>query len=1133
MSSKPIHITFFILITLLIISFEPAAAPATSSKASPVSQKVLESKIKETKVSAELDEESKTKLIELYRKSVSQLKKVRSNGAHTKEYIKAKQEAPHETKKIKQHLEKSLPQPSLKSLKVSETTPLSDLEQILVKEQADLSEVETKLDDVDKQLDEKISRPAIVRGRLTEAKHTKDQIAEELKLPPSANESHYFTQARQWFLQTQQKALSSEIKMLDQELLSQAPRLDLLRAQRDKEMRSVSFIRSRVALLEELVNRLRLAEAELIREEAEAVEIEAVGKHQLIQDVAQQNAALTDELATMAAQWDKISEKKESANEKAKQIENEYRSAKQKLEIAGLSQALGRILLVQRRQLPTSRELHKPAMEREEAIANAGLLQVRLNEERRKIRDIKSAVANLTIELPFDEQEKISEELSGLVKNRLLLLDKAITTNGAYLSILSELEFSQRRLSDVVREYGKFLAEKLLWLRNVSPINISTLIGIPGEFIALLSPQGWLNVINTLVREALHKPVLIPVFIVVGILLWYRRKLNAVLKSTSKWVGKVSSDNFTYTIKALVITLMLAISWPLLLIVISIQLLTSFESSDFSKAVGYAIQAIVPMYAFLRGFSFLCIPDGMAVNHFRWPASTARLIRKQVHIVMLIALPAAFVTVMSSWLTAEIGGVGVSQTAFILLLLALAYFISRILHPKRGVLSSYLLRKDKSWLSRLRYVWYPFSVGVPLALTLLQLVGYLYTAATLTQSLINSLALILTVVILHELVVRWLLLTRSKIAWQAARERYLAAREQQKDTQTGDTGEGKNGSEIPEPEIDLDTIDTNTRKLLNTALVITTLIGLWLIWSSVLPAFRILDDVSLWQHMAIVDGKEKLVPITLGNLAWAVILVIITTASARNFPSVLEIALLQHLSMDTGGRYTVTTLTRYIIVGIGIVLIFQTLGGSWSQIQWLVAALGVGIGFGLQEIVANFVSGLIILFERPIRVGDTVTVGETTGKVTRIRIRATTIRNWDKQELLVPNKEFITGRLLNWSLSDQTNRITIPVGVAYGSDIPKALQLLREAAVENELVIHDPEPIITFEGFGDNSLNLVLRCYLDTLDNRLETISKLHQAINNKFEQAGIVISFPQRDIHIDTSKPLEIYLSQQAKLTT
>jgi potassium efflux system protein len=192
-------------------------------------------------------------------------------------------------------------------------------------------------------------------------------------------------------------------------------------------------------------------------------------------------------------------------------------------------------------------------------------------------------------------------------------------------------------------------------------------------------------------------------------------------------------------------------------------------------------------------------------------------------------------------------------------------------------------------------------------------------------------------------------------------------------------------------------------------------------------------------------------------------------------------------------------------------------------VQWLVAALSVGIGFGLQEIVANFISGIIILFERPVRVGDIVTIGETTGVVTNIQIRATTIRNWDKQELLVPNKEFITGRLLNWSLSDQQNRISIPIGIEYGSDTRKALEILSQIAAAHERVLADPPPAVSFEGFGENSLTVVLRCYLESLEGRLGVITDLHQAIYDQFMECGIGIAFPQRDVHLSVSDPVDV----------
>jgi len=188
----------------------------------------------------------------------------------------------------------------------------------------------------------------------------------------------------------------------------------------------------------------------------------------------------------------------------------------------------------------------------------------------------------------------------------------------------------------------------------------------------------------------------------------------------------------------------------------------------------------------------------------------------------------------------------------------------------------------------------------------------------------------------------------------------------------------------------------------------------------------------------------------------------------------------------------------------------------------------VGLGFGLQEIVANFISGLIILFERPIRVGDIVTVGNTDGVVTRIRMRATTIRDFDRKELLVPNKEFISAQLLNWSLSDPVTRILVPVGVAYESDVKKAMDLMLKAARDVRQVLDTPQPKVTFDSFGDNSLLLNLRCFVGSVSDRVQAISDLHMSINESFREAGISIAFPQRDVHLDTTRPLEVRVSRE-----
>ena len=309
--------------------------------------------------------------------------------------------------------------------------------------------------------------------------------------------------------------------------------------------------------------------------------------------------------------------------------------------------------------------------------------------------------------------------------------------------------------------------------------------------------------------------------------------------------------------------------------------------------------------------------------------------------------------------------------------------------------------------------------------------------------------------------------------------------------------------------------------------MLVVLVGAWWIWRDILPALGILEEVTLWSYNK--PGVELPIPVTLSSLGLALLIFVVMMLATRQLPAFLEVVLLQRLGMTQGSRYTAVTLTKYAVVAVGISWIFSTLGGSWSEIQWIFAALGVGIGFGLQEIVANFISGLIILFERPIRVGDVVTVGNTDGVVTRIRIRATTIRNWDQKELLVPNKNFITQELLNWSLSDQTTRILIRVGVAYGSDVQRALLIMEEAARNHARVLAEPPPFVVFESFGDNALQLSLRCYIDNLDYRLRTVTDLNLAINQAMAEAGIEIAFPQRDINLDTRRPLDVRIRREA----
>ena len=197
------------------------------------------------------------------------------------------------------------------------------------------------------------------------------------------------------------------------------------------------------------------------------------------------------------------------------------------------------------------------------------------------------------------------------------------------------------------------------------------------------------------------------------------------------------------------------------------------------------------------------------------------------------------------------------------------------------------------------------------------------------------------------------------------------------------------------------------------------------------------------------------------------------------------------------------------------------IGFSWNSVQWLVAAMSVGLGFGLQEIFANFVAGIIILLERPIRVGDFVTVNETTGFVTKIQLRATMIIDYDRRELIVPNKKFITDDVINWTLSDSITRIVVPVGIAYGSDTRLAQSILLRVARDNSDVLRDPRPDVLFSSFGTSSLDFELRVHIGNREKYYSVLHQLNMAIDQEFRRQHIEIAFPQQDVHVKGVEPL------------
>jgi len=1117
---------------LLWLTTSHAETAVTSSSASgSVSAEVINNKLKEAEASQDLDDDTRTQLTTLYKKSLTFLEQANVKKRAAAVFEQARKTASQEAIAIRKKLEADIKEKPEVSLKVTDKTPLSEIEQLLITEKANQAAVDAKLAEFEQQLVDETNRPVEARQQLTDAQQRQEGLAKELALPPDNEELPLLSQAKRWALETERMSLSARIKMLDQELLSQPMRIELLKAQRDKARRDISRINTRVDMLEEVVNKRRHSEAEEAVAESEAARVEAAGKPSVLLTIAEENTGLSQVLFSLAATREYVTSQIDRVSAQASKIETEFRSAKKKLEIAGLGQVLGQLLQEQRQALPDLKQYRKEASVREKLNVSSVLRQIEFNEERSKLVDLNAEVNRLMANLDAAQVATFRPELIELLVRKRELLDKVIAADEAYLRALGELDQAQRKLLDTAESYDNFLAERLLWIRSTDPVSRAELNKLPNDIFRVLSFPSWFETANILAKEAWRSPLFLLVVLLFAWLEWRRKRIRGILGTIALKLHRISSDRFLYTIQAMVVTVLLALPWPMLLAAIGWQLQQSVHETDFSNAVGTVLQILsLPLFS-LRAFSMLCLPQGLAEAHFRWPASSLALLRKELLRFTLIAMIAGFISMVSVRVAPITQGGALAIISFVVLLSALAFFLYQVLHPRKGAFHVHLESHENTLLSRLRYIWFPVVVGMPILFAILAIDGYTYTAGTLLTKMTSTLWLILGLVIIQQLALRWLLQIQRSYALKEALERREAVAQAQAEGQAEAASVlSDEGLLSVEEKIDMAALSEESRKLLNLVLSITGLAGLWLIWSSVLPAFSILENVELWHRTTMVSGVEQMVPVSLSDLGLTLLIVVVTILAAKRLPALLEIILLQRLQMTGGGRYAAKALLSYVIAAVGVLYALQVIGFSWSKIQWLAAALTVGIGFGLQEIVANFISGLIILFERPIRVGDIVTIGDTDGVVTRIQIRATTIRNWDRKELLVPNKEFITSRLLNWSLSDPVTRIKVMVGVAYGSDVQKAMALMAEAAEECELIIDDPKHYVIFTLFGDNALNLELRAFVGSIDDRLPALTKLHEAINDKFNAAGIVISFPQRDIHLDTSSPLDVRLHHADK---
>lgn len=962
-------------------------------------------------------------------------------------------------------------------------------------------DLQSQIDALDRRLAARENNANTIRERFTQIEARLNEIESDVPtIDPAAQPS--VIEAGQWRTLAELRALNAENVAREAQLESQPIRFSAMAAERAELGLNLGRLTALIQALEasgsgSTQETASLADLDIA--EADPAYAVATQLVEMDQQLSREQQALSDRLAAIRQQNQDIQQRTES-------LEGRYSTARRIVDFGGDSESLGRVLITYWQEVESFR-VANPVEELSREIGSAVISRIDYEDT---LASLVSATAYVNARLRDADIDP--ESVSGATRDALLELARSyrerlrevITEMSLFIDESSDLDEGYSRLESRINEYRDFLQGLLLWIPNYPALWLTTQSALVAEAESIMAALGDLQL-------AVGPWFFISLFVSFYLFL-SRKRLRAAQLSLNARIQRPRDDSILHTVTSLGILVLRSL--PLSLLIASLATLIDASLSSQSQSVQNNLLVTSAVFFVLSVLRIISEREGVGREHFDWKDATMDRMFSGIAFSMYYWMPLAMAASVIVPLTPDTGDVAIGRFVLLVALLVLLVHFTRAQLRDVKEQASQLI---PSWFIQLRWA----SLLALIAMMATIIFGQVFWVFAMTFGLINTVFFGALIIIVHALLLRWLRVAKRRLRFQ----QLLAQRAQLTAEETGVAVE-ENLSQLGE-------ISTDTQQLVNVSAIAAAFAAIVFIWGPLLPALDVFDRVQLWSTTSEVNGELIVNRITLATLITVGILAGLTLFAAKRIPAVVEIILRSRTHVSAGARYTTSTLLNYLIVAGGIILGLGALGVQWGQLQWLVAALGVGIGFGLQEIVANFISGLIILFEHPIRVGDVVTVGDKDGTVTKIRIRATTIRDWDGKELLVPNKEFITGRLLNWTLSDSQNRLVIPVGIAYGSDVEEAIRLLYKVVDEHPNTLEEPKPTIIFDHFGDNALELVARSFLDSMEDRLLVVTDLRTRIYKAFNEAGIVIAFPQRDVHLDVVGPIDISLKSDSRKGT
>ena len=1086
----------------------PSTAVTQAAKDNALSLEQLQANIAALTSDKDLKDEVRTLAIDLYKSCLKSVTRAQSDEKQAAEYQDAIDNGPARARAIRQEalppMAASAPEPSSLSAK--------ELQQRLDAQVAAVRTLKGSLEELDRQIKALREDPAATAAALAAARAELDPL-KQTALSAAGNDPAEVAAARRTLRQAQQLAAAARVHMLELMQSSTVARQDLLTARREQIVRRMAAVRDVLRQLSDLLNAKQRESASRAQSEAQRANHE----HPAVRAVIEQNARFGKQLDTLIDQIKMTLAQLRTLNARLQEISQNYEITKEEMAIVGVGVEQAEALRRDRRKLPNAEQCRREAAEARHRTNQARVGQLQCSQEAQNLENVDQRCAQILAEqvpqtlLP-EQREAIRARVRGLLNDRQQLIENLSGSYARYMDLLSSLQERGQQLASKSAAFAQLLDERLMWIPSASPVSQAWLGRIARSAGWLTNAENWRAVGAGLTAETLRQPTrTLPVLALIAVLLLVRHRLFARLDTLGKLARATDGGGFKVTGMALVITLLAALPGPALLWMISSLLSQSSSAVEFVKYVGAGLRRAAQYWLYLELLRQICRSHGLADAHFQWNKSTLKVLRKNLSWLLMVYVPLSFIiaTTHASTMNANSTGdyaSGLGRFAFVLMSIALSAFLWSVLHLRKGVLATMTPDRRARWVWRTRILWYPVAVITPLLLGAAALLGYYHAALALEGRLLRSFLIVIAVLLLHNLATRWLLLLQNKILLWEAREKHAAEAISRTRSEVAETAGQGSPQSLDVPQVDLVTINAQTRALFDALLWVVIGAFLWTIWVDMLPALRVLGNTTLWQHTVKSASAAQVENITVSHLVMAVLFAVLTVVATRNVPGLLEILLLPRLSLDAGVRYAINRIAIYIVITIGTIATFNEIGVGWDEVQWLAAAFSVGLGFGLQEIFANFVSGLIMLFERPIRVGDIVTVDGQSGTVSRIRMRATTITDWDNKEIIVPNKKFITDRVTNWTLTSPITRVVINVSLALGADTKLAERLMLEIACAHKLVLAKPVPTVFFTQFAESALNFELRVFVKEPADRMPVLNDLHMALNEIFQKHGIRI---------------------------